>query len=98
MQANLDFSNTVDDLIKVEEMEDSSDSSEQGSCEEDSKDIRSAPGEIKTVEDYLDERATTVGEGQYEHTSQSTPSLICSSPLSFSCIFHLSMPYIFPCL
>ena len=32
----------------------------------------------------MDERATTVGEGQYEHTSQPTPSLVCSSPLYFS--------------
>ena len=40
----------------------------------------------------LDERATNVGEGQYEHTSRPTPSLICSSLLSFSCIF------LFPCL
>ena len=39
------------------------------------------------AEGSLDERATTIGEGQYEHTSQPTPSPICSSPSSFSCIF-----------
>ena len=39
------------------------------------------------TEDSLDERATTVGEGQYKHTSQPTRSPVCYLPLSFSCIF-----------
>ena len=43
----------------------------------------------------MDERAAVVREGQYEHTSQPTPYLVCSSSLSFSCIFHFSLPYIF---
>ena len=66
-----EFSNTVDDLIEVEEMEDPSESSEQestfreeSSSEEDSKDISSSPGsETGTVEDSLDERTIVVGEG-----------------------------------
>ena len=71
---------------------------EEASNEEDSRDISSAPSlETETVEDSLDERTTVVGEGQYEHTPQPTPSLppVCSSSFSFFCIFHLSLPYIF---
>ena len=47
--------------------------------------------------DYLDERSTTVGEGQYEHTSWPTLSPVFSSPLSFFCIFHFLALY-FPFL
>ena len=92
-----DFSNTADDPIEVEEVEDPSEDSEQGSAfgeetlsEDDSWDTSSAPDEIETAEESLDERATAIREGQYEHTSQLTPSLVCSSPLSFmgkNCIF-----------
>ena len=39
------------------------------------------------TEGYLDERPTTVGEGQYEHTYRLTPSTVCSSLSFFSCIF-----------
>ena len=98
-----DFSNTVDDPIEVEEEEDPSGSSEQGSTfreeslsEDDFWDISSAPDVIETTEDSLDERATAIGEGQYEHTSQPTPSPICSSPLPFSCIFHFFHALYFP--
>ena len=82
-------------------MEDPFESSEQESAltEEDSKDISSAPGSKTKMENYsMDERAThAVGEGQYEPTSQPTPSLplIFSQSLSFFCIFHLPLPYIF---
>ena len=66
-----DFSNTIDDSIEVEEVEDPSESSEQestigekASSEEDSKDISNAPSsETKMEEDSLDERATTIREG-----------------------------------
>ena len=82
-------------------MEDPSKDSEQGStCGEEnsskdsSQDTSSAPDETETTEGSLDERATTVGEGRYEHTSQPTPSPVCSSPSSFFCIFF-SFPYIF---
>ena len=49
------------------------------------------------AEDSLDERATPVREGQYEHTSQPTPSPppIYSLYFSFLYLFHLSLPYIF---
>ena len=66
-----DFSNTVHDPIKVEEVEDPFESNEKGlnfreeaSNEEDSRDISSAPG-LKTekVEDSLDEGAPAFGEG-----------------------------------
>ena len=97
-----DFSNTVDDPIKVKEVEDLSKSSEHGSAfgeeasrEEDSKDISSALCETKTAKDSSDEKATTVGEGLYVHTSPPTPSLVCFPPLPFFFIFHLSLPYIF---
>ena len=70
------FSNTINDPIEFEEVEEPFESSEQGSTfgeeastEENFKDISSAPGETETTEEYLDKRATTVGEGQYEHTS-----------------------------
>ena len=89
-----DFSNIVDDPIEVEEVEDPSEDSDQGLAfgeealsEDDSQDISSAPYETETTNNSLDERATTVGEGQFEHTSRPTPSPVCSSPLSFSCIF-----------
>ena len=75
-------------------MEDPSKDNEQGSAfgedassEDDSQDISSAPDVTEIAKGSLDERATTVGEGQYEHTSRPTPSPVCSSPLSFSCIF-----------
>ena len=70
---------------------------EEASSEEDSRDNSSVPSsKTETAEDYLDERTTTVGEGEYEHTSQLAPSfpLICSISFSFFCIFHLSLPYI----
>ena len=89
-----DFSSIVDDPIEVEEVDDPSEDSEQGLAfgeealsEDDSQDISSAPYETETTNSSLDERATTIGEGQYEHTSRPTPSPVCSSPLSFSCIF-----------
>ena len=79
------FSNTVDDPIKVEEMEDPSKDSEQRSAygeealnKDDYQDISSAPDEIKTTEGSLDEKATTTEEGQYEDTSHLTPSPDCS--------------------
>ena len=65
---------------------------EEASSEDDSQEISSAPDETETIKGSFDERATTVGEGQYEYTSQPTTSPVCSSPLSFSCIF------LFPCL
>ena len=99
---HFDFSNTVDNLIEVEELEDPSKSSEEGSTfgeeassEEHSRDISNALGETETSEDSFDERATFIGEGQYRHTSQPTPFLVCSAPLSFFFIFHLSLPYVF---
>ena len=42
----------------------------------------------------MDERATIIREGQYKHTSRPTPSPVCSSPSSFSCIV-LFFAYIF---
>ena len=100
-----EFSNTVDDPIEVEEMEDPSKSSEQesafgekASSEKDSRDISSACGlEKEMVENSLYERATAVEEGEYEHTSQPALSLppFCSPYFSFFCIFHLFLPYIF---
>ena len=67
---SFDFSNYVDDLIEVEEMDDPSETSDQGSTfgeeassEDDSWDISSAPDETETVEDSLDERVTTIREG-----------------------------------
>ena len=75
-------------------MEDPSEDSEEGlaygeeiSSEDNSQDTSSAPNKTETVEGSLDERATTIGEVQYEHTSWPTPYPICSSPSSFSCIF-----------
>ena len=83
-------------------MEDPYESSEQGLAfgeealsEDDSCDTSNAPNEIETTKDSLDERATSIREGHYEHTSQPTPSSVCSLPLSFSCIFHFPLPYIF---
>ena len=74
-------------------MEDPSEDSEQGSAygaqassENHFKDISSAPDETETKKGSLDERATTVGEGQYEHTSWPTPP-VYSSPSSFSSVF-----------
>ena len=71
-----EFSNTVDDPIEIKEVEDPSEDSKQGSAcgeetssEDDSQDTSSAPDETKTAEGSLDEMATIVGEGQYEHTS-----------------------------
>ena len=66
-----DSSNTFNDPIEVEEVEDPSHSNLQESAfgekalsEEDSKDSSSAPGlETKTIEDSLDDRAIAVGEG-----------------------------------
>ena len=65
-----DFSNTVDDPIEIEQVEDPSEDSVQGSAygveassEDDSQDISSVPDEIETTEDSLDERATIVEEG-----------------------------------
>ena len=94
-----DFSNTIDDPIEIEAIEDPSEDSEQGSvCEEEassednSQHTSSTLGETEMSKCFLDERATTVEEGHYEHTSRSTPSLISSSPSSFSYIF------LFPCL
>ena len=96
------FSNTVNDPIEVEEVEDPSKSSElafgeEASSEENSKNISSAPGKIETTKDSLDENATVFGEDQYEHTSQPTPSFpsICSPSLPFFYTFRLSTPYIF---
>ena len=93
------FSNTVDDPIKVEEVEDPFESGEHGSTfgeeassEEDSKDISSALGKTKMAEDSLDEKATTVGEGKYVHTSPPTPSLVCF-PLYLSFAFFI-FPYL----
>ena len=89
-----DFSNTYDDLIEIEEVKDPSEDSEQGSTygeetlsEDNSQDTSSAHDETETVEGSLDETATIVKEGQHEHTSRPTPSLVSSSPSSFSCIF-----------
>ena len=89
-----DFSKTIDDPIEVEEVKDPFEDSEQGSTygvetlsEDDSQDTSSAPDEKKMVEGSLNERATTIGEGQYEHISRSTPSSVCFSPSYFSCIF-----------
>ena len=83
-------------------MEDPSENSEQGLAyggetpsEEDSQEINSALDETETTKGSLHKGATAVGEGQYEHTSWPTPSPICSSPLSFSCIF-LSLTLHFP--
>ena len=80
-------------------MEDPSEDSEQGSTcgeetlsEDNSQDTSSAPIEIETTKGSLDERATTVGERQYEHTSLPTPSPVRSSHSSFSCLFF-SLPY-----
>ena len=85
-----DLFNTIDDPIKIEEMEDPYESrenelafGEEASSEEDFRDISNAAGETEMAEDSLDESATAVGEDRYKHTSQSTPSLVCSSPLSF---------------
>ena len=68
--------NTVDDLIEVEEVEDPSEDSEQGSAfgeeassEDDSMGTSSAPNETEMTKDSLDERVTAIREGQYEHTS-----------------------------
>ena len=65
-----DFSNTVDDPIKIEEVEDPYEESEQGSAcgeetssEDSSHDTSSAPNETETAKGSLDERATTVGKG-----------------------------------
>ena len=84
-------------------MEDPFESSEQESTfgekasgEEDSRDISSTLSlDIETIKDFLDESSTTVGEGQYEHTSQPILSLVYSPSLSFFFTFHLSLPYIF---
>ena len=86
------FSNTIDDPIEVEEVKDQDSEQEstygvEASSEDDSQDTSSAPDETETAEGSLDERATTVGEGQYEHISLPTPSSFCFSPSSFSCIF-----------
>ena len=66
----IDFSNIVDDPIEVEEVEDPSEDSEQGSTfgeeassKDDSQDITSTPDETEMTEDTLDERATAIGEG-----------------------------------
>ena len=63
-----DFSDTVDDPIEVEEVEDPSGDSEQGSIygegalgEDDSQDISSTHDKTETTDGSLDERATTVG-------------------------------------
>ena len=79
-------------------MEDPSEDSEQGSAygvqassENDFKDISIAPDETEMAKGSLDERATIVGEGQYEHTSWPTTP-VCSSLSSFSSVF------LFPCL
>ena len=91
---HFDFSNTIDDPIEIEEVEDPFEDSEQGlacgeetSSEDNSHDTSSAPNETEMIEGSLDERAATIGEGQYEHTSRPTPSPIRSSPSSFSYIF-----------
>ena len=88
-----EFSNTVDDPIKVEEMEDPSKSSEQdafgeeASSKEGSKYISSAlDSKTETVEDSLDERATVIEESQYEPTS--FLPLVYSPSFSFFFIFH----------
>ena len=88
-----DFSNTVDDPIEIEEVEDPSKECEKGlacgeetSSEDSSQDTSNALNETETIEGSLDERVTTVGEGQHEHTFLPTPP-ISSSPLFFSYIF-----------
>ena len=93
------FSNTVDDPIKIEEVEDPSEDSKQGSVygeeassKDNSQDTSIAPGETEMVEGSLDERTTTIRECQYKHTSWLTLSPVSFSPSSFSCIF------LFPCL
>ena len=65
-----DFSNTVDDPIEIEEVEDPSEESEKGlacgeetSSEYSSQDTSNALNETETIEGSLDERVTTVGEG-----------------------------------
>ena len=63
---------------------------EEASSEDDSRDTSSSPDEIEMAEDILDERVIAIEEGQYEHTSRPTPSSVCSSPLSFFCIFLFS--------
>ena len=100
-----DFSNTIDDPIEIKEVVDPSEDNEQGSAcgeetlrEDNSQDTSSAPDETETTEGSLDERAATVGEGQYEHTSWPTPSPVCSSPLPFSYIFLFFALYFLFCM
>ena len=95
-----DFSNIVDDPIEIEKVGDPSEDSEKGSAcgekassEDNSQDTSNAPDETKTTEGSLHERATTIGEGQYEHTSWPTPSPACYSPSFFSVFFFLGLVF-----
>ena len=83
-------------------MEDPSKDSKQGSAYggetlsgDDSQDTSCAPDETETTEGSLDERAPSVGEGQYEDTSRLTPSPIFPLHSSFSSIFF-SLALYFP--
>ena len=85
--AEFDFSNTVDDPIEIQEVEDPSKDGKQGSTcgeetssEDNFQDTINAPDEIEMIKGSLDERVATVGEDQYEHTSRPTPSSVSSSP------------------
>ena len=64
---------------------------EEASTEDDSRDTSSAPDETEMVEDSLDERATAVGEGHYEHTSNLLP-------LRFVLHLYIFLVFFFPCL
>ena len=68
---------------------------EEASSKDDSQDTSSAPDETEITKGSLEERASTIGEGQYEHTSQPNPSPVCSSPSSFSYIFSFPLPCVF---
>ena len=90
-----DFSNTIDDPIKVEEVEDPSKDNEQGlayevedSSEDDSQNISSAFNETEMTEGSLDERAPPL-----EKASMSIP--LGLPHLRFFLHLHLSPVYFF---
>ena len=43
----------------------------------------------------MDEKATTIGEGQYEHASRPTPSMVCSSPSFFNIYIYIYIFFFF---
>ena len=104
MVHRIEFSNTANDPIEVEEMGNLSESNEQGSAfgeeapnEEDSRDVNNALSLEDMTEDFLDEKTIATREGQYEHALYPLPSfsLVCSSSFSFF-VHTFIFPYLIP--